>query len=303
MTYQHYEKLVGDTFFEANLKAESKYGKGNFEIITSKRIKHSIYMGFGHKEVVEVTIGIIDTHPAPRSNTEAPSRPLPSVEVSAPRTVYSSLNGNDKSLQGFDGSGDRFTLSATAGKGATQLELRDAQGVLRYSAAIEPSSTLASAERLNGTELAKSPWETSDIYSPKTLFHGQDFQVIQSIEGLSTKGARATLSGTSSVGWPSERWETDPAAVDGALQLAILCGLHAIGQTLPLRIGKIGYTGASLQGDRGPIRCALLVRKQTPEQVICDITLAGSDGTPIVDLVDVEMYKVPSGTTANVATA
>ena len=40
MSYQQYEKVVGETFFEANLKAESKYGKGNFEIIATRRIKH-----------------------------------------------------------------------------------------------------------------------------------------------------------------------------------------------------------------------------------------------------------------------
>lgn len=96
MTYQHYEKLLGDTFFEANLKAESKFGKGNFEIITSKRVKHSIYYGFGHKEVVELTIGIIDSLSTPRSGLEAPSRPLPSVEVSTPRVTFSSLGGGEK---------------------------------------------------------------------------------------------------------------------------------------------------------------------------------------------------------------
>jgi len=96
MSYQSYDKVVGDTFFEANLKAESKFGKGNFEIISTRRVKHPIYLGFGHKELVELTIGIHDPQKAARKVTEAPSRPLPSIEVSLPRTVFSSFNENDR---------------------------------------------------------------------------------------------------------------------------------------------------------------------------------------------------------------
>ncbi|HNS08195.1 MAG TPA: hypothetical protein PKN29_00780 [Candidatus Ozemobacteraceae bacterium] len=99
MSYQSYDKVVGDTFFEANLKAESKFGKGNFEIISTRRVKHPIYLGFGHKELVELTVGIHDPQKAARKSIEAPSRPLPSVEVSLPRTVFSSFNENDKSAE------------------------------------------------------------------------------------------------------------------------------------------------------------------------------------------------------------
>jgi hypothetical protein len=143
--------------------------------------------------------------------------------------------------------------------------------------------------------LGQSPWQQADFYSPATLFHGSAFQVLRSIEGYSAQGARATLSGTAQAGWPAEPWETDPAAVDGALQLAILCGLPLLGPTLPLRIGRIGYGGSAVHG---PIHCALHVRTQTPERVVCDIALADGNGVPIADLVDVEMYQVPSGTTA-----
>lgn len=96
MSYQQYEKVVGETFFEANLKAESKYGKGNFEIIATRRIKHRIYLGLGHKEMVELTIGVHDMHRAEIRNLEAPPRPMPSIEVSLPRTVFSNVNGGEK---------------------------------------------------------------------------------------------------------------------------------------------------------------------------------------------------------------
>ena len=80
------------------------------------------------------------------------------------------------------------------------------------------------------------------------------------------------------------------------MQLAILCGIPAIGVTLPLRIGRIGYTGGVVTS---PIHCALLVRSQSPERVVCDITLTDRDGATIADLVDVEMYAVPTGNTTN----
>jgi len=199
-------------------------------------------------------------------------------------------------LTGFDGIGDLFTIQATRCATGVELELRDASDVLRYAAVIEPGETTAKAEPLNGAVLGESPWQATEIYSPNTLFHGRDFQVIRTVDGVSPIGARATLAGTADLAWPNDAWETDPAAIDGALQLAILCGLPAIGPTLPLRIGRIGYTGGVVTS---PIRCALLVRSQSPERVVCDITLVGSDGATIADLVDVEMYAVPSGNTTN----
>ncbi len=96
MSYQQYEKLLGETFFEANLKAENKYGKGNFEVLTSKRVKHPIYLGLGTKELVELTIGILDRKPAARVLNDAPSRPLPSVEVSVPRPIPAANSNGDR---------------------------------------------------------------------------------------------------------------------------------------------------------------------------------------------------------------
>lgn len=99
MSYQQYEKLLGETFFEANLKAENKHGKGNFEVLTSKRVKHPIYFGLGTQELVELTIGILDHKTAPRAVPNAPSRPLPSVEISVPRTLVSSTVGAERKQQ------------------------------------------------------------------------------------------------------------------------------------------------------------------------------------------------------------
>lgn len=82
MHYEQYVKVQGDTLFEAKVKAEKTYGKDNFTVITSKKIKHPIYLGLGYKEMFEITIGIKG-----RKNivTEVPIRPSPSIELSTPR--------------------------------------------------------------------------------------------------------------------------------------------------------------------------------------------------------------------------
>lgn len=98
MGYLKYEQLVGETFFEANLKAETKFGKGNFEVLSSKRVRHSIYFGFGHKELVELTIGIMNQQAATQRDTsKIPARPLPSVEISAPQTVPPAVTRQENS--------------------------------------------------------------------------------------------------------------------------------------------------------------------------------------------------------------
>jgi NAD(P)-dependent dehydrogenase (short-subunit alcohol dehydrogenase family) len=197
-------------------------------------------------------------------------------------------------LDKFDGEGNLFsiaTASAAADPGHVSLELRDENGNLRYAATLAPEGEGHAKATPVSVALGASPFPVDEIYSAKNLFHGRDFQVIRAIEGLSNAGAKAELRGTTECGWPTESWQTDVAALDGGLQLAILCGLGSIGQTLPLRIGQVSFTDGP---SNGPVHCALSVRSQTPERVVCDIALSGASG-PIADLVDVEMYAIPSG--------
>ena len=200
-------------------------------------------------------------------------------------------------LERFEDTGDRFALWAVAGRKGLQLELRDAEGAraLRYSALVEAGPDLASAAPLSARDLGVSPWTRPDFYTPDTLFHGPHFHVLRSIAGYAEGGARATLAGVAAMGWPAEPWATDAAAVDGALQLAILCALPSTGPTLPLRIARIGLAGGVA---RGAVHCELQVRETSPERVVSDITLTGSDGHRLADLVGVEMYQLPGGSAA-----
>lgn len=99
MHYESYDKILGETLFEAKVKAEKAYGKGNYTVITSKRVKHSIYFGFGHKEMFELTIGIINSNDRTKIVTEAPSRPSPSIEISQPRSSFTTFSEHNSSVQ------------------------------------------------------------------------------------------------------------------------------------------------------------------------------------------------------------
>ncbi len=207
-------------------------------------------------------------------------------------------------LAGFlDGASERFhVIGRPDAEGGLDLELRDARGGLRYSAKLDrgPPPTnghgsIARAGLAARPPLPASPWTRADLYGPSTLFHGAHFQVLRSIDGMSMTEAHGMLVGTREAGWPDQEWYADPAALDGALQLAILFGLHSGGATtLPLRIARVVYHRTT---ESGPIRCALKERHRTKERLLCDLSLAHAGGENLADLIGVEMFTVPSGTT------
>ena len=118
---------------------------------------------------------------------------------------------------------------------------------------------------------------TESIYEAAVLFHGRDFQVLRRVEGLSRHGAEARIVGVRAIGWPGGPWWTDPAAIDGALQTAVLWARHATGDaTLPmgmdaLRVHRPGPAP-------GTLRCLVRATSVAADQTRCDIALLDSDG-------------------------
>lgn len=159
MSYQQYEKLLGETFFEANLKAENKHGKGNFEVLTSKRVKHPIYFGFGTKELVELTIGILDHKTAARILPDAPSRPLPSVEISVPRGLASATVSSEKKLP--------MRRPATARQLNVTGTIADDSEVSRYTPGIKAYSDQKSAHNTRAVHGLRSIQEGNEDPQPQ----------------------------------------------------------------------------------------------------------------------------------------
>jgi hypothetical protein len=183
--------------------------------------------------------------------------------------------------------------------GSVSLELRDAAGALRYAATLDLDGPPAPERRETGlppgADVLRQPWDGPAFYSPLSLFHGLHFQVLRSIDGISESGASGTLSSALDLGWPQDVWQADPAALDGALQIAFLFGLRSGGgPSLPMRIARlVVHRGA----DAGPLRCELTRRERSKERLLCDLSLTSAEGRPLADLLGVEMFAIPSGTT------
>jgi hypothetical protein len=171
-----------------------------------------------------------------------------------------------------------------------RLELLDGEGLVRVAARVEHGPPAA---LLPDDELPEDA--PSACYGPRALFHGPMFRVIRSI-GLSERRARAVLAGTLAQGWPGGPWATDPAALDGALQVAALWAQHQTSlQYLPLRVDELIV---SRSGPRGELlRCVVVGRDANAMRALADVDVVAGD-EPVASLRGVEMYGVPGGTAA-----
>jgi hypothetical protein len=202
-------------------------------------------------------------------------------------------------LENFHNGGDRFTLScrqkSNGGPPVLTLELPGADNISHYTATVEmeePGQTPGQAAP-NPMIKELKPWalKLSEIYNGQ-LFHGPDFHVIRSLEGVSDNAASAVLAGTKEMGWPGGIWKADVAALDGGLQLAILWGSHVLGrQSLPTRIGA--YLSPQEGLVEGPIRCELQGRAIRNERTISDLSFFNEKGELVAKMCDVEMHMLP----------
>jgi hypothetical protein len=194
-------------------------------------------------------------------------------------------------LENFEGTGDRLILTTTesteGGSASLRMELRGEAGALHYSGTAE----FVGGEQIPPFELLRPPmdeWdlEAEELYDGR-LFHGPDFQAIRKLDGVSAEGAAASLAGTLELGW-SEGWRTDVVAMDGALQLARLWGIHHLGQaSLPTRIGSI--TLHSDEPHAGPVQCVLRSDASRDFKTVSDISLFAA-GRLIAEMEGVEMH-------------
>jgi hypothetical protein len=201
-------------------------------------------------------------------------------------------------LSGYESTGDAFTIHAELGAGGKGIDMKlvDAKDTPRYQASaeiIDWNRTPLDFTGISG-DLAPAPWAPEEFYGDDTLFHGEAFQVLRSIEGVGEQGARATLVGLKSKGWPSDFWATDAALIDGCLQLALLWGLEVSGgQSLPMRVAEFIQYGPLPEGE---VTCELVKRSASSQRTISDIRVWDAQGAPLLDLRGVEMYVVPGGT-------
>jgi acyl transferase domain-containing protein/NAD(P)-dependent dehydrogenase (short-subunit alcohol dehydrogenase family) len=173
-----------------------------------------------------------------------------------------------------------------------ELELQGPKGSRHYTATVEmvrpeDRPRAEEADRAPLTGLATWPWSAEEVYGDG-LFHGPDFQVLHALEGLAEQGGSALVRGTDALDWPGGPWQTDPAALDGGLQLTLLWALQHTGRkSLPSRLGTFIPYQAPDPGSR--LRCELRIRESSRHEVVADLLFLEEEGRPVAALHELTM--------------
>ncbi|MFD6194266.1 SDR family oxidoreductase [Streptomyces sp. NPDC060275] len=191
--------------------------------------------------------------------------------------------------------GHRFTLHGRrrliGPPTGLEAELRDADGAPHFRAVLDFEAAPSEQEPWDGPGDGDGTGHPLP-YDGRTLFHGPRFQALRALRGVAAEGAEATVVGVSELGWGDAHWQTDPAAVDGALQLALVWADHALGSaSLPMAVAECRVHR------RGPaedtLRCVVRARKVHDTGARCDVALFDPDGTLRVELLGVELVRRP----------
>jgi len=198
-------------------------------------------------------------------------------------------------LDHFENGGDRLAVSCAphgnGHPGDLAVELRGQGGMLHYSASVDAKvASRPLPER--GPEPALGSWKGDPVYDGHVLFHGPMFQVIRHVDGVSREGITGSLTGARERGWAGEGFRIDPAAVDGALQFALLWSRDVLGgATLPMSVAAFESFVDGLP--EGPIRCVVHGREVHASRAVCDVLLEDAEGRPIAALRGVETILRP----------
>ncbi|MEU1214512.1 SDR family NAD(P)-dependent oxidoreductase [Streptomyces sp. NPDC005791] len=199
-------------------------------------------------------------------------------------------------LPDLEGAGHRLTLNgrraATGSPSAVEAELAGQEGTPHFRVQMDFEASPPRPEHWDTPEGLTAPLSTG-IYDGRVLFHGPRFHALRSVHGVGADGAEATVTGLTGLGWGDGHWQLDAAAMDGALQLALLWADNALGDaTLPMAVAECRVHR------RGPVqdtvRCVVRARKVHDTGARCDAALIDADGSPRVELLGVELVRRPS---------
>lgn len=194
-------------------------------------------------------------------------------------------------LHGFENGGDRLRIEARPVPGSQgrelQLLIRGASNVPHYSA----RAVLGSARALPGADLplpSMQQWSGEPLYAD-LLFHRGEFELIESLDGISDEGVSATVRGVATTNWPGEAWQLDVAALDGGLQAAVIYGQRMLGgPNLPTSIGELRSFAQPTSS--GSIRVTAHSRKVGKAATSTDIVFSDAGGQRLAELIDVQNH-------------
>jgi hypothetical protein len=196
-------------------------------------------------------------------------------------------------LGGFENGGDRFTIEATPLPAATgaqlQMTIRDKQGHTNYSARVELLPGTGHSGQAPAA-ITLEPWRGAAPYGD-LLFHRGEFELIQTLDGVSDQGIAATLRGVTHAGWTGEAWNLDVAALDAGLQLAVLFGTRMLGgPNLPTGIDQIRTFGTT--PSTGLLSATAYRRKLGPSSMTTDIVFTDDGGHCVAELLGVHNHAL-----------
>ena len=172
------------------------------------------------------------------------------------------------------------TLSESSGSG------------VYYSATVEMGSGATIAPATPMSPLGGRQLNRDSCYTGGALFHGPAFQVLESVN-CQESNATASLYGLITAGWQGEGWATDPAALDGCLQVALVWSFEQLGRkVLPLKVGEVVRYQAGALGDG--LRCVLSNGDAKNNRAVCDLDLFDADNQLVASFKRLELYPYGS---------
>ena len=187
-------------------------------------------------------------------------------------------------------SGERLRITRRAAEGGWRLELRGAGDALAYSATADLNSALP--ESPISVAPSGRPVADAQLYDGVVLFHGPAFQALRSLESAGEDGMSADLVGVRALGWQDEPWQTDPAAIDGMIQVGAKWSEKLLGgAVLPMAFGAFHLLepGAATE----PLRATARTRALHNARVVCDVALATRSGRLVAVLSAAEFVLRP----------
>ncbi|MFF1956879.1 SDR family NAD(P)-dependent oxidoreductase [Streptomyces sp. NPDC058220] len=194
------------------------------------------------------------------------------------------------------GTGHRLTVHGSRGAAGSstglEAELRGENGVAHFRAVLDTGAEERDPATWDSPDGLK-PLDRTELYDGESLFHGPRFHSVRSLHGVSEHGAEAIVAGVRALEWSGERWPLDPAALDGALQLALVWAQEVLdAATLPMAVAECRvYRRGPVDGT---VRCVLRGRKVHSTGARCDAALIDADGAVRLELLGVELVRRPS---------
>ncbi|MEU9408886.1 SDR family NAD(P)-dependent oxidoreductase [Streptomyces sp. NPDC048281] len=194
-------------------------------------------------------------------------------------------------LDAFGTASKRLRLDTQADGQVFTVQLSGAGGRPHYRAAFAPSGGPAVSQAWSVPVGLSEPDRV--IYDGHLLFHGPAFRALTAMDGIGMAGAVGTLRGVTELGWPEEARHTDPAAVDGCMQLAAAWGAHVLDvrATLPMGVGafRVFVPGPV----RGAATAVVRAGRAVGSEAYCSVQALDSDGRPLFELADVRLLTRP----------